>query len=174
MSEQLASSYAASRLLGRDRQTIERDVQHLAPDEYRIGRPHWRVDRIAAALAMTPQERVRSGRYRDQFSLGRNKALDGLRLLVEKQIMLIAAEPSRDRRRQMAVELAPKLAEYHALFLGIGRSLGVAADNALGTQSDLVWSEWLDELSEAAQWPRDEGFGIAMIEAAWPDADEDE
>ena len=173
MSERPLSAYAASRQLGRDRQTIERAVRHLAPDAYERGQPRWHLERIVDALRKTPEQRREAGRYRDQFSLGRNKALDGLRLMIEKQIVLIGDEPSLDKRRQMAVALAPQLAEHHALFLSTARSLGIASDDVLGIQSDLIWCEWLDEVSAAAQWQRDEGFGIAMLTAAWPDDDDE-
>jgi len=46
--------------------------------------------------------------------------------------------------------------------------------DTLGARADLIFAEMLDEISEAAQWLRCDGFSIAMIEAAWPDADDGE
>lgn len=111
MSAHLVTSYAASRLLGRDRQTIERAVRHLAPDAFENGRPRWKLERIAAAVAMKPHERREAGRLRDRFNIP-SKALDGLRLTFEMQLAAISAEPSLDKRRDMALSLAPLLAEY--------------------------------------------------------------
>ena len=46
----LVSAYAASRLLERDRETIQRAVRGLAPDSYEKGKPRWRLARIVEAL----------------------------------------------------------------------------------------------------------------------------
>jgi hypothetical protein len=175
VSKQLVSAYAASRLLGRDRQTIERAVRHLAPDGFEKGSPRWGLARIIDVLAMSPQERRETGKYRDRFTLGRSKALDGLRVMFEKGIASISAEPSLDRRREMAVALAPVLQEYQATYLDIGRSLRIADDDVLGARADLIWSEMMDEVSAAAEWPRDgSDFFAVMFDAMWPNADDDE
>jgi len=170
--KELFSINRAAGLLERDRATLTRALRSIKPDGFDRGQPRWFLPTIVNALAVPPQQRRDSGKARDRFSL-RNKELDELQVTIERQIELIASEPSPDRRRAMAIELAPQLAEHHALFLSVGRELGIASDDVLGTRSDLVWSEWLDELSEAAQWPHNDGFSLAMIEAAWPDVDGD-
>jgi hypothetical protein len=38
----------------------------------------------------------------------------------------------------------------------------------------VIWSELMDEVSAAAEWPRDEGFLIKMFEVMCPHADDDE
>jgi hypothetical protein len=175
VSKKLLSAYAASRLLGRDRQTIDRAVRHLAPDAYQNGQPRWHLERIVDVLAMSPQERREIGKYRDRYSLGRDKALDGLRLMFEKGVASIRAEPSLARRREMAVALAPVLAEYQALFLSLGRSLGIADDDVLGARAELIFSEMMDEVSEAADWSRyGDDFWTTMIEAMPFHGDDDE
>jgi len=50
VSKQLVSAYAASRLLERDRQTIERATRGLKPDAFERGKPRWRLARIVDAL----------------------------------------------------------------------------------------------------------------------------
>jgi hypothetical protein len=174
--KQLVSSYGASRLLGRDRQTIERAVRHLAPEAYQKGQPRWELGRIVDALAMSPKQRRETGKFRDRYSIGRSKALDGMRLEFEKQVALVSAERSRAKRREMAVALAPLLHEYQTTYLDIGRSLRIADDDVLVARAELIWSEMMDEVSEAAEWPRygdGADFFIRMIEAM-PHADDDE
>jgi hypothetical protein len=88
----------------------------------------------------------------------------------------IGAEPSLDNRREMAVQLAPLLHEYQTTYLEIGRSLRIADDDVLVARAGLIWSEMMDEVSEAAEWPRygdGADFFIRMIEAM-PHADDDE
>ena len=81
MPGQLVSRYAAARLLGRDRQTVERAVRTLAPDAYQKGQPRWRLERIAEILAMSPQQRREAGRAVDRYSI-RSAKLDGMRNLL--------------------------------------------------------------------------------------------
>ena len=169
----LLSVNRAADLLQKDRQTLVRALRHVPPDGYEGGQARWYMPTIRSALAMGPQARRESGKYRDRYSIGRNKPLDGLRLAIEKQVAEVSVERSLDKRRAMALALAPMLAEYQSLYLSAGRALGVADDPALGARSDLIWSEWADEVSEATEWPRNDGFSIAMTEAAWPNTDDD-
>jgi hypothetical protein len=172
MSEQLVSAYAASRLLERDRQTIERAVRHLPPDGYQNGQPRWHLERVAATLAMSPQERRQTGKYRDRFSVGRSKPLDGMRVLFEKQVAEIAAEPSREKRRELALALAPLIGEYQETYIAAGRALRIVGDDVLTARAELIWGEMLDEVAEASRWPRHgSDFVLKMIEATAPDAD---
>ncbi|WP_407174431.1 hypothetical protein [Bradyrhizobium sp. STM 3562] len=174
MEEELVTSYRASRLLGRDRQTIQRAVDRLAPDAFDAhDRPRWYLSRIAEALAKSPRERRESSRVRDRYRL-HSKELDGLIAEFEKQVAAISAEPSLDKRRQMAVTLAPLLAEYQATYLDVGRSHRID-DDALGARTDLIWGEMMEQVSEAAQWPRDGcDFFAEMFAAQWPDAEDEE
>jgi hypothetical protein len=87
---------------------------------------------------MSPKQRRETGKFRDRYSIGRSKALDGMRVMFEKQVALIRAEPSLDRRREMAVALAPLLHEYQTTYLDIGRSLHIADDDVLVARADLV------------------------------------
>jgi hypothetical protein len=171
MSEQLVSRYAAARRLGRDRQTIERAVRNLAPDGYHKGQPRWTFDRIAEAVALSPQQRLDAGSARDRFRI-RTATLDDMAREIDERVAAIAAEPSPDRRREMALALAPLHQEYQTTYLDIGRSLGIADEDVLGARSDLIWSEMMDEVSGAANWPRDDGFFEEMYAAAWPHDDE--
>jgi len=171
----LFSVNKAADLLERDRQTLVRALRHVPPDGYQGGQPRWRLATIVAALAVKPQERREAGKYRDRYSIGRSKALDGLRVMFENGVASIGAEPSFDRRREMAVALAPVLAEYQSLYLSTARSLGIADDGVLGARADLIWSEMMDEVSQAAKWPRNgSDFFAVMFDAMWPNADDDE
>jgi hypothetical protein len=114
---------------------------------------------------------VAAAKFRDRFSF-RSTVLDGMRREFEEGVARIAAEPSPDKRREMA--LAPLLQTYQLKYLEIGRSLHIADDDVLGARSDLIWSELMDEVSAAAEWPRDEGFLIKMFEVMCPHADDDE
>jgi len=172
MEEQLVSSYRASQLLRRDRQTVERALRTLVPDRIDDrGRRYWYLSRIADAVAKGPQARREVGRYRDRYRII-DQALDRLLAAFEANVALIAAEPSSERRRELALELAPSLAEFQAQYLATGRALHVD-DHALGARADLVWNELMSEVSDAAGWPRDDGFFTAMFQAQWPDADRD-
>ena len=74
----------------------------------------------------------------------------------------------------MALALAPLLHEYQTTYLDIGRSLRIADDDVLGVRAELIWSEMMDEVSEAAAWPRHgDDFLLKMIQAM-PLTDDDE
>src|SRR5579871_1721145 len=170
--DQLVSSYRASRVLGRDRQTIERAVRHLVPDTYTgSGKPRWRLSRIATVLAIPPQQRRESGRMRDRYRIA-HREVDGLLATFEAQVAAIGAETSPARKRELALALAPLLAGFQELYLATGRALHVAEDDVLGARADLIWGEMMDEVSEAAEWPRGEGFFVKMAEVMWPEEGE--
>jgi hypothetical protein len=164
------TAYAASRVLGRDRQTIQRVVDRLTPDDFEKGRPRWHVERIAAALALSPCARRQTGRFRDRFSI-RHRALTGLRVTFERQLAAIAAETSPAKRHEMAVAMAPTIGEFQQVFLEVARALRVAADDAIGAQSDLILEEMVGEVAEAAG-QNVEGFFSQMVEAMASHADE--
>jgi hypothetical protein len=172
----LFSINRAADLLERDRATLVRALRHVPADGYtKHGQPRWRMPTIRNALAVKPQARRESGKFRDRHSL-RSKVLDDMRRTFEKVVALIGAEPSLDNRREMALQLAPLLHEYQTTYLDIGRSLRIADDDVLVARAELIWSEMMDEVSEAAQWPRygdGADFFIRMIEAM-PHADDDE
>jgi hypothetical protein len=171
--ENLFSINKAADLLERDRATLVRALRHVPPDGYQGGQPRYTMKTITDALAVKPHERRETGKYRDRYSLGRDKALDGLRLMFEKGVASISAERSLDRRREMAVALARLLQEYQSLYLSTGRSLGIADDEALGARADLILAEMLDEVSEAAEWQcHGDDFFVTMIAAMDPQADE--
>lgn len=174
MSEKLVSRYAASVQLGRDRQTIERAVRNLPPDAYHKGQPRWRLERIAAVLAMTPQQRRHAGKARDRYNI-RAAKLDDMRAEYEERVEEIAVAPL-DKRRAMALALAPALQAYQLDYLRIGRSLRIADDDVIAARSEMIFSELMDEVSEAAQWPRygnGADFFIKMLQAM-PGTDDDE
>jgi hypothetical protein len=66
----------------------------VPPDGHQSGQPRWRMPTIIDALAMKPQARRKTGKYRDRYGAGRSKALDGMRCMFEKQVGLISAEKS--------------------------------------------------------------------------------
>ncbi|WP_439369672.1 hypothetical protein [Bradyrhizobium sp. DASA03120] len=170
----LFSINRAADLLEKDRATLVRALRHLPPEGYtKHGHPRWSMQTIRNALAMKPQARRETGKFRDRYSL-RSTKLDRMRLEYEKGLALIGAEPSLDKRRDMALALAPLLEQYQAAYLGIARSLHIADDDVLTVRSDLIWSEMMDEVSAAAEWPREEGFFERMYEVIWPHADDEE
>jgi hypothetical protein len=170
----LFSINRAADLLEKDRATLVRALRHVPPEGYtKHGQPRWRMPTIIDALAITPQARRETGKFRDRYSL-RSKALDDMRRTFEKVVALIGAEPSLDNRREMALQLAPLLEQYQAAYLEIGRSLYIADDDVLTARSDLIWSEMMDEVSAAAEWPRSDGFFAKMFEVMWPHADDEE
>ncbi|MGY4496961.1 hypothetical protein ACVWYH_000888 [Bradyrhizobium sp. GM24.11] len=172
--ENLFSINRAADLLERDRATLVRALRRTPPDAYQNGQRRYTMKTITDALAVKAQPRRETGKFRDRYSIGRSKALDGLRLMFEKGIAAIEAEPSFDRRREMAVALVPVLSEYQALYLDIGRSVRIADDDALGARADLIWSEMMSEVSAAAEWPRDgSDFFQVMFAAMWPNADDE-
>ncbi|WFU45928.1 hypothetical protein QA640_44855 (plasmid) [Bradyrhizobium sp. CB82] len=97
---------------------------------------------------------------------GRSKALDGMRCVFERQVGLISKEKSPNKRREVAVALAPVLHEYQATYLEIGRALRVVDDDVLSARADLIWQEMMEEVNVAAEWPRNgDDFWIRMCEA---------
>jgi len=171
----LFSINGAADLLERDRQTLVRALRHVPPDGYQGKSPRWRMPTIVDALAMKTQARRETGRFRDRYSISRSKALDGLRVIFEKEVARISTEESRDKRREMAVALAPLLQEYQTTYLEIGRSLRVADGDVLSARAELIWSEMMDDVSEAAEWPRHgDEFWTKMVEAMSPYTDDDE
>ena len=170
----LFSINRAADLLEKDRATLVRALRHVPPQGYtKHGQPRWSMQTIRNALAVKPQARLATGKFRDRYSL-RSTKLDRMRLEYEKGLALIGAEPSLDKRREMALKLAPLLEQYQAAYLEIGRSLHIADDDALTARSDLIWSEMMDEVSAAAEWPRSDGFFVKMFEVMWPHADDEE
>ncbi len=171
----LFSINRAADLLERDRATLVRALRRVPADGYEGGQPRWRMPTIVDALAMKSQARCEAGKYRDRYNISRSKALDGMRVMFEKQVALISAEKSLDKRREMAVALAPLLEEYQATYLDVGRSLRIVDDHTLGARAELIWTEMVEEVSEAAEWSRHDGqFLIRMIEAMGPHVDDDE
>lgn len=167
MSEPL-TSYALSRALGRDRGTIQRVVDHLAPDAYRAGRPCWNVERVAAMLDMAACDRRDAARARDRWGI-RHKVLDGVLIAFEKHLRAIKAEPAPDKRHALALAVAPLLARYEASYLRIGRQLHVADDRALGLNIDFIVEELVTEIAEAAGCDQDSFFAemnAAMVAEA--------
>ena len=170
----LFSTNRAADLLERDRATLVRALRHVPPEGYtKHGHPRWSMQTVRNALALKPQARHATGKFRDRYSL-RSTKLDRMRLEYEKCLALIGAEPSLDKRREMALKLAPLLEQYQAAYLEIGRSLHIADDDVLAARTDLIWSEMMDEVSAAAEWPRDDGFFVKMFEVMWPHADDEE
>src|SRR5438445_5324935 len=94
----LFSINRAADLLERERQTLVRALRHVPPDGTERGQPRWRMATIVDALAVKPQARRETGKYIDRYSI-RSKALDGLRVMFEKQVAQIGAEASLDKRR---------------------------------------------------------------------------
>jgi hypothetical protein len=174
--DDLFSINRAADLLERDRATLVRALRHVPPQGYtKHGQPRWCMQTIRNALAVKPQARREAGKYRDRYNIGRSKALDGMRVMFEKQVALISAEKSPAKRREMAVALAPLLAEYQDVYLQIGRSLRIADDDVLDARAELIFSEMMDEVSEAAEWPRHgDDFWTTMIEAMPFHGDDDE
>ena len=170
----LFSINRAADLLEKDRATLVRALRHVLPEGYtKHGQPRWSMQTIRNALAVKPQARHTTGKFRDRYSL-RSTKLDRMRLEYEKGLALIGGEPSLDKRREMALKLAPLLEQYQAAYLEIGRSLHIADDDVLTARSDLIWSEMMDEVSAAAEWPRSDGFFAKMFEVMWPHADDEE
>src|SRR6516162_3562793 len=103
--EDLFSINKVADLLERDRATLV--LALLPPDGYHRGQPRWTMAPITAALALTPQARRNAGKCRDRYGIRHSKVLDELRFKFEKQVALIAVEQSLDKRREMALALAP-------------------------------------------------------------------
>jgi hypothetical protein len=163
--EELFSINKTAYVLGRDQATITRALRFVPPDGYQGSQPRWTMASITAALALTPQARRNASKSCDRYRIP-SKALGELRFNFEKQIGLISTEESLDRRREMALALAPLLHEYQTTYLDIGRSLRIADDDLLGARADLIWSEMMNAVSEAAAWPlHSDDFFLKMIEA---------
>ena len=172
--EELFSINKTAYVLGRDQATITRALRFVPPDGYQGSQPRWRLPTIIDALATKRQARRETGKCRDRYAIRHSKVLDGLRATFERQMALISTEESLDERRKMALALAPLLQEYQATYLDTGRSLRIADDDVLGARADLIWSEMMDDLSEAAAWPRHgDDFLLKMIQAV-PLTDDDE
>jgi hypothetical protein len=89
-----------------------------------------------------------------------------MRCKFEKQLELISTEKSLSKRREMTIALAPLLQEYQATYLEIGRTHRAVDDDVLGARADLIWQEMMEEVGEAAEWPRDGGdFWVKMVKA---------
>jgi len=92
MTRHLVSAYAASRLLEKDRQTIERATRSLEPDGYERGKPRWRLARIVHAL------NARAGRNNG----GAGADLERRFAELEKRYDAVRTAPTLDERRQLA------------------------------------------------------------------------
>jgi hypothetical protein len=104
---QLVSAYAASRLLERDRQTIERAVRGLTPDTFQKGKPRWRLARIVERL----NERAARNRTSDAMSHNLERRFAEL----EQRYDAVRAAPTLDERRALArTSFFPFLAEVES------------------------------------------------------------
>ena len=117
MSGQLVSAYAASRLLERDRQTIERAVRGLTPDTFQKGKPRWRLARIVERL----NERAARNRTSDAMSHNLERRFAEL----EQRYDAVRAAPTLDERRALArTSFFPFLAEVESEMYSDARRSG--------------------------------------------------
>jgi hypothetical protein len=174
---------ALALLLERDRGTITRTLRDVVPDRVERGRPLWKVSTAVTALERrgTASRAARrrmgreTGKYRDRYDFDRPTALDRMRREFDERIAQMTAVASPDKRRQMALRLAPLLQQYQMTYLEIGRSLRAADDDVLSARAELIFSELMDEVSAAAEWPRNGGdFWVRMCEEMPYHADADE
>jgi hypothetical protein len=154
VSGQLVSAYAASRLLERDRQTIERAVRGLTPDTFQNGKPRWRLARIVDAL------NARGGRnYRPSDAV--NHDLERRFAELEQRYDAVRTAPTLEERRRLARAFFAFLAETEdAMYADARRSgedprltsLRVAEHtrlhvatlrHALGWNFDEAWAEFM-------------------------------
>jgi hypothetical protein len=115
--KQLISAYGASRLLERDRQTIERAVRGLTPDGFERGQPRWRLARIVEALNARA---VPNNGERPQHDPALQARFDHLDALDAK----VRAAPALQKRRQIVRELFPVLADTDRAMRDDGRRSG--------------------------------------------------
>jgi hypothetical protein len=101
---QLVSAYAASRLLERDRQTIERATRGLEPDGFEKGKPRWRLARIVDAL------NARGGRSNGSAGAV-NYTLERRFDQLEERYEAVQAAPTLGERRHLAAGFFVFLAE---------------------------------------------------------------
>jgi hypothetical protein len=85
----LFSINRAADLLEKDRATLVRALRRVPADGYERGQPRWRMPTIIDAFAVRPQARWETGKFRDRYRIGRSNALDGMRVMFEKQVALI-------------------------------------------------------------------------------------
>ena len=118
MSGQLVSAYAASRLLERDRQTIERAVRGLTPDTFQKGKPRWRLARIVERLNERAAHNARS-------SAAVNYDLERRFAELEQRYDAMRAAPTLDERRALArTSFFPFLAEVESEMYSDARRSG--------------------------------------------------
>ena len=154
MSGQLVSAYAASRLLERDRQTIERAVRGLEPDGYQAGKPRWRLARIVDAL------NARAARN-NGTTASVNHDLERKFADLEARYDAVQTAPTLEQRRKLARAFFSFLAQVEdAMYADAARSgedrrmtsLRVAEHtrlhvatlrHALGWNFDEAWAEFM-------------------------------
>jgi hypothetical protein len=175
MQDELFSVNRAADVWERDRATLVRALRHVPPDGYAGDQPRWRASTIAGALAVKPHMRGQTGRYRDRWRIRHCKRLDDLRTAYEAGLARIAGEKDLAKRREMALALAPAIRDYTHGYREVADTLRLADDDAITARADLIWSEMMEEISEAAQWPRNgSDFFVRMYAVMWPSADGDE
>ena len=183
----LYSINALSMMLERDRGTLTRALKDVPPDGHEHGQPRWKVSTAAAALerrSYRPQSQVigNTGRSIDDFHFRRPTRLDALRSDYDQKLLAITEEKSPKRKRELALTLAPRLERYQTVFREVARAINACDDIAIEARSELIFSEMMDEVSKAADWPRhhvglyrdaDNDFGLAMMRAMNPDDADD-
>ena len=118
--KQLVSAYGASRLLERDRQTIERAVRGLAPDGYEGKSPRWQLARIVEAL----NARHASKSNKSEIDTALQRQLDRLDELDAR----LRSAPTVQQRRELARELFPILAGVDRLMREDAKRSGEPAE----------------------------------------------
>jgi hypothetical protein len=146
--KQLISAYGASRLLERDRQTIERAVRGLAPDAIERGQPRWRLARIVEALTARVARNNGDRPQHDPALQARFDQLDELDARVR-------AAPTLQKRRQMARELFPVLADTDLAMRDDGRRSGEHPE-LTGHRCDRHLQTVLWTLREPCDWTFEE------------------
>lgn len=139
--KQLVSAYGASRLLERDRQTIERALRGLEPDAHERGQPRWRLARIVEALSERNGRSSTSGNGTLQARFDKLDALDAR----------VRSAPTLHQRRKLARELFPVLADVDRLMRDDGRRSGEYRE-LTGHRCDRHMQTMLWTLHEPCGW----------------------
>ena len=153
MTGQLVSAYAASRLLERDRQTIERAVRGLTPDAFERGQPRWRLSRIIEVL---------NSRYSKSEKAPPNAVLcDLLDQLDDADTAMRAVGSLEDRRWFAREKLIPLLRQVDAAMRADGKAGGepeIATALRVDKHTQLFLAGLGSEAAQGCDWPLEHAY----------------
>jgi hypothetical protein len=155
--KKLFSAFAASELLGRDRQTLVRCLRNVPPDGKAGNSPRWAMDTIFAALEKHNRVNESNGgnAYRNGRShggiTGADPGLVAVYAAFDAKLAVMEAAPTLEKRRALAIKLGPILVDMDRKVREVGVANG-QDDELVNLRADRTLLLALRGVEGPTQW----------------------